>query len=195
MDTNHNHALSLPQGLTRIESEKQEEAMVAWFRTKVHDGRIKYTSSIPQKKLETARSVCEVPENEQVLLFIDGTNLGTAKECLLITWSAVYLKWSSVLPPKILDFSQFRDVELQIDKGGINVMIGRDVYFSPGWADVSAVLLLLQSLQEVLVNGVVLDEEATRNIPDCLSPHSSFLLLSLDLRNANEFSNIFSETK
>jgi len=165
MTADNKNVLSLPPGSTRIESYEQEQALVVWLRTKVKDRRIKFTSAIPVKKMETASSVCEVPEGEHVLAFVDGTTMGSAKECLLVCWSAIYCKWSSVLPPLRLDFTAFKDVELKLEHGGINIMIGSDVYFSPGWADISSVLLLLKSLQEALVHGVSLTEEDIERAP------------------------------
>ena len=159
MVTNSKQILSLPPGLSQIESHEQEHAMVAWLQTKVKDTKILFTSAIPTKKIETARKVCEVPPEEHVLAFVDGTSFGSAKECLLISWSSVYCKWSSAFPPLKIDFPTFIDIELNLAPGGKDVMIGSDVYFWPGWADISSVVCLLKSLQKALVNGVSITEE------------------------------------
>ncbi|MCD4781363.1 MAG: hypothetical protein K8S27_12555 [Candidatus Omnitrophica bacterium] len=157
--SDNKQVLSLPAGFSRIESHEQEQVLVAWLQTKVMDTKIKFASAIPSKKIETARLVCEVPKDEHVLAFVDGTTFGSAKECLLICWSSVYCKWSPVFPPLIIDFPTFIDIEIDVAPGNVDVMIGSDVYFSPGWADISAVVCLLKSLQKSLVDGVFVTEE------------------------------------
>jgi len=67
--------------------------------------------SIPDKKLANARQTCEVPESETVLLLINHTVFGSAKNCLLITSNGIYFHnpWEAKNPGRFyIPFAQLK---------------------------------------------------------------------------------------
>jgi serine/threonine protein kinase len=109
---------------------------------------------IPDKKLANARRICELPRDEEVLLLVDHTVFGSARNCLLVTAGGIYYRndWTAstgtstehipfnILSSVNIDQSSESRTEIAIDHhrvdlAGATVSVLREV-------------MLLQALQE-----------------------------------------------
>jgi hypothetical protein len=133
-------------------SPEQKAAVLKALR--LHGSRDLYiTPNIPPKKLANARQSCAVAADDEVLALVDTTGLGSAKSCLLVATSGIYVKndWAASSPGRnFLPYSGFVDGGLK-KRQGHEVTIG-GVTFNMAWCTISKddLLALLSDVQASL---------------------------------------------
>jgi len=91
--------------------------------------------NIPPKKLTNARQSCAVGEDDEVLALVDTTGLGSAKSCLLVATSGIYVNNDLIAESpgrSFVPYSGFVDARLKRSQRN-EVSIG-GVSFNMAWS-------------------------------------------------------------
>ncbi|MBP6012469.1 MAG: hypothetical protein KBA31_09600 [Alphaproteobacteria bacterium] len=156
-----------PQG-HQVRSDAEAREIARWLGARVSDKRIHFDPAIPAKKVLAARQSCSVPESEKILALVDLTLFGSAAECIVIGWSAIYFRWPSAVPPKRIDFSKL--VQSEVSSSWSVISIGGEHQI--GAVEAASVFNLLKGLQEVLVKGIPAQSDR-----EAAAPHRTTSLL------------------
>ena len=115
------------------------------------------TDGIPASKLRNARTSCEVPADEEILILINSTVFGSAKNALLVGMKGIYCHndWSSRTDGAFhIPWSDFIDIELEADE--LEVKVGKSIWFCVAGCSMNGeklVSLLERLRQLILGNG------------------------------------------
>lgn len=159
--TSDTKEMLLPPDGHQVRSEAEAHKIARWLGARVRDKRIHFDPAIPGKKALAARQACSVPESEKILALVDLTMFGSAAECIVVGWSAIYFRWPREAPPKRIDFSKL--IQSEVASSWSVISIGGEHKIGSGEAD--SVVKLLKGLQDVLVNGIPAQSDSEAAAP------------------------------
>lgn len=146
--------------------DKITEIVLASARKCSHD-KMYLQENIPEKKAQNARASCNIPPEESLIVLIDCTSFGSAKDCLVCTEVAVYVHndWGGKTRGTVkIPYPEMR-LRVFSDAGSYEINLGNDQFLNTaGAGSKKEIIDFLFRIRTNMVGDVIADSV---NCPRC----------------------------